>query len=1181
MKKIIQFFTNPVVISLIGIIALSIIIWFLGPYIKFGESNSAPLASEVSRLIVIIILLVLWGLNNLRVQLKNKKNNKDLVQDLEQSDDVGADFGSDQSIEELNQIGDRFSQALATLSNIKFKGKSKSLYELPWYIIIGPPGSGKTTALVNSTLDFPLADQFGKDSLQGVGGTRNCDWWFTNDAVLIDTAGRYTTQDSHKIVDSKSWDGFLSLLKKHRRRRPINGVIIAISVHDLLLQSQQEREQHTKTIRTRIDEIVQKLEVRFPVYLVLTKTDLVAGFSDYFSDLGTDEREQVWGISLPDAPKSAQGPDLDYLDTEFNRLIERLYARELSRIHNERDVRRRALIQGFPQQIENLKSVVENFIKQTFAENRFEFQPYLRGIYFTSGTQDGTPIDRMMSAVSANFGFDRPNIETQLPQGKSFFLGNLFREVIFPEAELVGTNRKYESLLKWSQRSVYIVMTLVAIGLLTVWSGSINRHNDYMKQVEGFIDEFYTENKRLTLWNKDIALVLPALNALAKASIVYDQVEHPWLSGMGLYDGRVDNSAEDAYHAQLKNLFLPRLIHYLEKRVVQGHAGGDLYHNFRVYMMFNKIEHLEKSLISDWFEESWDASLQGEGTQRQALEVHLQALLDLDPEPYELNKQLVNQTRKLLLRVPVHQRIYSRIRSQNQYSQKVDLLNLFGVSVRETFVISEEVKDSLRIPVLFTKQGYDSVDFSGNSPLLADIVNERWLLSGDKKEKVDFIKDDIDEISQKVKELYLTEYSAHWLKVLKNLNVAKFKNIRTASDSLSRFTDPVYSPLKSVLQVIASHTQLSSPLMWKLDEAQGDGNAGTLNILLAGQFKGNKVDQQFKDLNLLSRESESKPPSVNAILQSIQQLNDYIGQISVSPEPNKKAFELAKARFQSGAGNAITSMHGFSKSNPEPVNRWLAGIADETWKIILSSAKQHVKEEWNNQVYNFCKRAIKGKYPINPKAKNEITMIDFGDFFKPDGKLDKFYLNYVKPFINSNKGWTNRVVDNYSLGFNSTSLKQIKRAQNIKSVFFRNDPSVPGISFQLKPYRMEKIDARFWIDMGNQRVSYSHGPKFWKDLNWAGNEEHNRVRIVFEDLNENPHEKLFEGPWAWFRLQDESKLLKTNQSNVFVVNYSVKDWADDKTAIINRNIQYLIKAKSVNNPFSKNLLGSFRCPKSL
>lgn len=62
------------------------------------------------------------------------------------------------------------------------------LYQLPWYVIIGAPGAGKTTALVNSGLHFPLADRFGKSALRGVGRTRNCDWWFTNDAVLLDTA---------------------------------------------------------------------------------------------------------------------------------------------------------------------------------------------------------------------------------------------------------------------------------------------------------------------------------------------------------------------------------------------------------------------------------------------------------------------------------------------------------------------------------------------------------------------------------------------------------------------------------------------------------------------------------------------------------------------------------------------------------------------------------------------------------------------------------------------------------------------------------------------------------------------------------------------------------------------------------------------------------------------------------
>ena len=234
MSKVVEFFKNRVVISIIGLIALSLLIWFAGPLIKFGESNSAPLGSAIARLILIMIILVAWGLNNLRTQMQDKKQNDELVNDLQ--DNQVNNATSEQALEEMHLINDRFTQALSTLKKLKFKGagSKKALYELPWYIIIGPPGSGKTTALINSTLDFPLAEQFGKGALQGVGGTRNCDWWFTNDAVLIDTAGRYTTQDSHKVVDSSAWEGFLNLLKRNRRRRPINGAIIAISLLDLL-----------------------------------------------------------------------------------------------------------------------------------------------------------------------------------------------------------------------------------------------------------------------------------------------------------------------------------------------------------------------------------------------------------------------------------------------------------------------------------------------------------------------------------------------------------------------------------------------------------------------------------------------------------------------------------------------------------------------------------------------------------------------------------------------------------------------------------------------------------------------------------------------------------------------------------------------------------------------------------
>jgi len=1190
MKKIIEFFKNKIVISIIGLLALSIVIWFAGPLIKFGEDNTAPLGSAVARLVAIIIIVVLWGLNNLRIQLTNKKQNDELLGDLEENQEsLVLDGSADQSSEEMQQMNQRFSEALSTLKKLKFKGKGskKALYELPWYIIIGPPGSGKTTALVNSSLDFPLAEQFGKGALQGIGGTRNCDWWFTNEAVLIDTAGRYTTQDSHKVVDSNAWEGFLQLLKRNRRRRPINGAIIAISIHDLLLQTEEERVQHAKTIRTRIDELMDKLEIRFPIYLMFTKSDLVSGFSEYFEDLSKEDREQVWGTTLPNAPKPTQSPDFNYLETEYQKLLERLYSRELSRIHSERDVSRRAAIQGFPQQVENLKNVIDSFVKQTFVKNRYQFQPYLRGIYFTSGTQDGTPIDRMMSSVSSNFGFARENVQLQHGQGKSFFLGNLFREVIFPESELVGSNRKFEIIIKWAQRSAYAGIAILTIALLTVWASSITRHNLFMSEVSTYIAEFKSENKRLSLWNKDLRVVLPTLNALAKASIVYDQDEHPWLSGMGLYDANVDDSANDAYEAQLKELFLPRIINYLEKQIQKGHQGGDLYNTFRTYLMFNKIEYMDKQLISDWFITDWTQNMQGEASRRKELELHLKALLNLELKSTKLNSRIVSQTRNTLLRVPVHKRIYSRIRTKPELNQKIDVLNMFGEAVREAFIISPLVEQSLLLPYMFTKEGYEAIDLSTDSPVIADIVNERWVLSDDENARVDFVKDDLDEISEKVKGLYMADYISHWKKVFETLKIEKFKSIKQAGEVLASFTDPVYSPLLSILQVSANNTQLSSQLMQNVNDDHGEGKAGSVTGFMADKFKGTKVDQQFRDMNVLLRESGKKPAPVTSIVQKVQQLQDFLGEISVAPDPNKQAYQVAKARYLSGAGNAITSLRSFSKKTPDPVKRWLISISDETWKIILASAHQYVNAEWNNQVYSSYSRALAGRYPLKRSSSDELALFDFSEFFKPAGTMDKFYSELIKPFINTRKGFVNRVVDNHSLGLSAATLKQIQRAQTIKNVFFRKNPEVPSVSFQLKPYRLDKKDARFLLEVGNQRISYNHGPKFWKDLNWSGEDENKRVRIVFEDVDEDRHEKTFDGPWAWFKLQDRSRLKKTRKSNVYLVTYAVTELVDNrnkgknKITKIKHNMKYLIKAKSINNPFSKNLLGAFRCPSSI
>ena len=1183
MSKVVDFFKNRVVISIIGLIALSLLIWFAGPTVKFGESNSAPLGSAVARLVLIMIILVAWGLNNLRTQMKDKKQNDELVNDLQ--DNQVNNATSEQTLEEMHLISDRFTQALSTLKKLKFKGNGskKALYELPWYIIIGPPGSGKTTALINSTLDFPLAEQFGKGALQGVGGTRNCDWWFTNDAVLIDTAGRYTTQDSHKVVDSSAWEGFLNLLKRNRRRRPINGAIIAISLLDLLSQTDEERIMHAKTIRTRIDELMDKLEIRFPIYLMFTKTDLVSGFSEFFEDLGKEDREQVWGISLPNAPGASQSPDFEYLDNEYDKLFERIYDRVLWRIHQERDVRRRGAIQGFPQQMENLKTIIDSFIKQTFVKNRYQFQPYLRGMYFTSGTQDGTPIDRMMTSVSSNFGFAREAVQQSHQQGKSFFIGQLFRNVIFPEAELVGSNRKYETFIRWIQRASYAGLAGIALIMFVVWAGSFTRNEMFMHEVQTYIAEYKAEKKRLNKWSSDLRTVLPSLNALAKASIVYNQEEHPWLSSMGMYDANVDTAADNAYESQLKTLFLPRLLNYLESYLQKGHRGGDLYNTFRTYLMFQKVEHMDRNLITDWFKTNWQIQLHGQATKRKELEVHLQALLELDLEVATLKPRLVKATRSLLLRVPVSQRIYSRIKTNPKYTTKVNLLNEFGESVRTTFKNNPKVNNDLSTPLIFTLEGYENIDLSPESEVLADLVNERWVLSDDKAAKVDFIKADLDDISRKVKDHYLSDYKQHWKKVYKTLDVNSFKSLKDANDVLANFTDPVYSPLITILQIGATNTQLSSQVFANMADDHDKGVSGKLAGFAAAKTKWTKVDKEFRSLNVLMRDAKNKPAPINGIITKVQQLYEFVNEISVSPDPAKMSFEIAKARYQSGAGNAITSLYAYAKNTPQPVKRWLMTLSSETWKVVLQSAHQHVNSEWRTQIHEPYKRGLAGRYPLKRTSRDELALFDFTEFFKPEGTMDKFYLAYLKPFVNTRGGsWSSRVIDKYSLGLSRKTLSQVQRAQSIKNIFFRANSTMPSLSFQLKPHQMYKTDARFTLEVGNKSIAYSHGPKFWKTLKWQGDDEHNRVRIIFEDLDEREHSKDYDGPWAWFRLQDHSVLKKTRKSNVYLVTYNINEEKNSfGSQQIAHAVTYQIKAKSVNNPFSKNLLGSFRCPERI
>ena len=400
---------SPIGVLVLFSLILAATLWYLGPLLAIGDVR--PFDRQVDRLIAIGAIAAATTIAILAILLRRRSRDRQMTEAI--TTNVAEHTGDDAAIEaELGELRNRLREALGFLRKSKLGGRfgSRNLYQLPWYIIIGPPGAGKTTAIINSGLQFPLAERMGKTAISGVGGTRNCDWWFTDEAVLIDTAGRYTTQDSNRDADAKAWTGFLDMLKKHRRRQPINGAMVAISLSDLSLQDEQARRAHAQAIRTRLHELRERLGVRFPVYILFTKTDLIAGFQEFFDNLGSQEREQVWGFTLPYEKAAHDASPLAAFNAEFDALVTQLSDLSLERMQAETDYQRRSLIAGFPAQMASLRGVAEAFLGDIFRNSRYEDSQLLRGVYFTSGTQEGTPIDRLMMGMARTFGIGRQTI---------------------------------------------------------------------------------------------------------------------------------------------------------------------------------------------------------------------------------------------------------------------------------------------------------------------------------------------------------------------------------------------------------------------------------------------------------------------------------------------------------------------------------------------------------------------------------------------------------------------------------------------------------------------------------------------------------------------------------------------------------------------------------------------------
>ncbi len=1175
LKRLSGWLLNRWVISILGLVLLSLLIWFVGPLIAFAGWE--PLGTVEARLAVILTIVLIWAVKAIWTAVRARQTNAKVIESLAAGPPDGAD--SQASEEEIELLRERFRESLAVLKKAKLGGKGgrRQLYQLPWYLIIGPPGAGKTTALKNSGLKFPLSGQAGGEDIRirGVGGTRNCDWWFTDEAVLLDTAGRYTTQDSDQTVDSAAWTGFLQLLKKHRRRRPIDGVIVAFSLDDLARQGEEERRLHAVAVRQRLQELANELKVKVPVYVVLTKCDLIAGFIEFFDDLGREERGQVWGLTFPIAVSENPSGVFEGFQAEYDAIMARLEDRLITRLNEERDLNRRSAIQGFTQQMASLKGSIQDFLAETFQPSRFEEPCLLRGVYFSSGTQEGTPIDRVISSISGTFGLDRQAMPAFSGPGRSYFLTRLLREVVFQEADLVGHTGVLHKYRAWFQRAAYASAAVLVVLLVASWTTSYLRNQDYIGDTETQVAGYKKLADELAAGSGSVQEMLTPLKALRALPGGYDDRDKPvpMLMGLGLYQGdKLGAAAQAAYGRALHTILLPRVMESLEDQMRRYAERSDiLYDALKAYLMMGNPKVFNREFAQAWISLEWDKLLPGAGNAplRSEFEGHLNALFEGNMVPPALNATLVGQARNILARQPLAERVYRQVRRVAKSDGLEDwrITDKIGNDSRY-FRRKSEAPLTKGFSGLFTYKGYRTA-FQLKLPDLAEVaVAETWVIGSEDGQGPG--ETDQESLERYVTDLYLADYVRTWEDFLADVDIVEFRSINDAVETMNALSTRD-SPIKSFLNAVTNETMLS-----RLPFELGGEKAGKLDEMkkklgqlleLAPEgesFEADKdvsgvVDRRFERLHDLVKGSSDSPPPIDRVFDILNELYVHLST----------ARSRGPTLAPPGSVDPIERVRLEAERRPEPLATWLNSIAQQSARLTMGSVKRRLSNAWSADIAPYCRSALANRYPLARSSAQDANLDDFANYLGPQGKVAAFFSAHLKAHVDTSvRPWRPRTSGGAKLPISQSSLKHFERVARIRDAFFAGGSGQPLVNFKLFPLKLDRAARQVMLELGDQRFTYRHGPPRPKSLQWPPASGSTRARLVFTPLGGAQSKSISaEGPWALFRLLDKADVSSTAMPDRFKVTFNVQGLK----AI------FELRASSVANPFRPGALGGFQC----
>ncbi|NOQ30562.1 MAG: hypothetical protein GQ570_05500 [Helicobacteraceae bacterium] len=1005
-------FKKILIISILVIISVAVVfdIWY------FSKIYNWPIWIGIT-ILVGLIGIILAGIFFRRYSIRNNERNFVKRVIAKESDSIIAK-GENNSLM-IEDLEEHWESSISLLNNSKLNKNKNSIYELPWFLVIGESNSGKTSLIKNSHLSSAVVDM--KTSTHKTE-TLNCDWWFFEDSIILDTAGRYTIP-IEEARDNNEWERFLTLLSKERKKEPLNGLVITVPANRLLENDLNIIEEDALNIRKNINELMLSIGVKFPVYFMITKMDMIYGFSHFSSSLPLENQSQAMGYmneSLNKQWEEVLTDTIDFIKSKITSL-------QLLIIKKDSSQAKELLL--FAEEFDYIIPALQKYTQIIFGDNPYQKIPMLRGIYFSSALSDTQNNSKFLSKFNLSQ-------EESTPKNRSFFITDFFKTILPNDRNVFTPITEYLDWQRKSYRIALISWILVFSSLVGVYTFSFIKNIDiineiaYIKKHNGelesmdltsrilYIDRLRLNVKKINELNENIFLPFLsfeqshiAANSI-KELFVKDFHKYLWNTFANKMYKSIDTTDENtASLTVINNIgFMMYSIHILEQ-VLDGKQNIEFNKNFRDYAnkVFLKEENQIVAGVSELFIDSYISFLKWSSDTtiiKENISI-LQTQLDLIIEKkgtklYWLTNEDVTMTASVHIsdfwKGIDKQKALNAPRISGSLTEKGRLRLIRNIEILESIISNpKEFKENLK----GFWEWYD------------DRFYYRWKIFA---LAFDDGKDFLLKNSQYDSTLY----------------------------SMVALDNPYFTFIHKMAKELKAYKPLKTPPLWtqaviELDEV----------ISVAKDIKNSKnsfLEKVNNDKNTLIAKVESATNNDKYISQinAATIFNVYTKDLSeLSTVSDKKISKLLTSNFFSEIASAKESGTSFNKSEndykkfihalPHYENdKFIYSLAYGPLNFIINySVKQMstiLNTQWDSEVL--------GSLPMSSDHNLLMSL-----FEKEKGLVWKFEENYLKSFLSLNQyGYSVKSVSGYKIDINPSFLSFLNSGINILSIYKEQYP---------------------------------------------------------------------------------------------------------------------------------------------